>query len=66
LVEIDFETRNAQLAALMERAQSAFEHSRRVVEESRKLRAEAEAKRSANSTRSANPVQNTADGFDDA
>ena len=49
MVEIDFETRNAELAALMERAQSAFEHSRRVVEESRKLRAEAAAKRSANS-----------------
>jgi hypothetical protein len=44
MVEIAPEARNARLAALMERAQIAFEHSRRLVEESRKIRAEAEAK----------------------
>jgi hypothetical protein len=46
MVEIGSETRNAQLAALIERAQTVFEQSRRLVEESRKIRTEAEAKRS--------------------
>ena len=45
MVGIDPETRAARLAALTERAQTIFEWSRRLVEESRKIRAEAEAKR---------------------
>jgi hypothetical protein len=52
MVEIGPETRDAQLAALMERAQTVFERSRRLVEESRKIRAEAEAKRLVISTQS--------------
>ena len=44
MAEIDFEVRNSRLAALMERAQTAFECSRRLVEEARKIRAEAQAK----------------------
>jgi hypothetical protein len=44
MVENGPEARNARLVALMERAQTAFEESRRLVEEARKIRAEAEAK----------------------
>jgi hypothetical protein len=46
MVEMDFKTQNTRLAALMERAQVTFERSRHLVEEARKIRAEAEAKRS--------------------
>jgi hypothetical protein len=49
MVEIDFEARNTRLAALRERAQAAFEHSRRIVEQSRRIRAEAEARHSTKS-----------------
>jgi hypothetical protein len=52
------EIRNAQLAELIERAQSVFERSRRLVQESRKIRAEAEARRSGYF------AQNRTDGFD--
>jgi hypothetical protein len=45
MVGIDPETRAARLAALTERAQTIFERSRRLVEETRQIRAEAEAKR---------------------
>ena len=47
MVKSDFETRNARLEELVERAQAAFERSRLLVQESRKIRAEAESKRSA-------------------
>jgi hypothetical protein len=56
MVEIDPEARDARLAALMERAQTVFEQSHRLVEESRKIRSEAEAKRLINS------AQNGTDG----
>jgi hypothetical protein len=49
MVKSDFKTRNARLEELVERAQAAFERSRLLVQESRKIRAEAEAKRSAHS-----------------
>jgi len=52
------ETRNAQLAELIERAQTAFERSRRLVQESRKIRAEAQARRFGKF------AQNRTDGFD--
>jgi hypothetical protein len=45
MVEIGPEARATRLAALMERAQTVFERTSRLVEESRKIRAEAEAKR---------------------
>jgi hypothetical protein len=44
MVDIGSETRAARLAALVERAQIVFERSRRLVEEARKIRTEAEAK----------------------
>jgi hypothetical protein len=44
MVDIGSETRNARLAALMERAEQVFERSRRLVGEARKARSEAEAK----------------------
>ena len=47
MVKSDFNTRNARLEELVERAQAAFERSRLLVQESRKIRAEAEARRSA-------------------
>jgi hypothetical protein len=52
MVEIDFEARNARLAVLMERAQAAFERSRCIVEQSRRIRAEAEARHSINPAQS--------------
>ena len=52
MVEIDFEARNARLAVLMERAQAAFERSCRIVEQSRRIRAEAEARHSINPAQS--------------
>jgi hypothetical protein len=52
------EIRNAQLAELIARAQTAFERSRRLVQESRKIRAEAQAKRSGYF------AQNKTDDFD--
>jgi hypothetical protein len=48
-MEIDFEARNTRLAALRERAQAAFERSRRIVEQSQKIRAEAEVRHSTKS-----------------
>ena len=45
MVKSDFKTRNARLEELVERAQAAFERSRLLVQESRKIRAEAEARR---------------------
>jgi len=44
MMDIGPETRNARLAALMERAEKVFERSRRLVGEARKVRSEAEAK----------------------
>jgi hypothetical protein len=44
MVEFGPEARNVRLAALMERAEEVFERSRRLVEEARKTRSEAEAK----------------------
>jgi len=44
MVDIGPEARNARLAALMERAEKVFERSRRLVNEARKTRSEAEAK----------------------
>ncbi len=49
MVKNDFKTRSARLEELMERAQAAFERSRLLVQESRKIRAEAEARRVASS-----------------
>jgi hypothetical protein len=46
MVEVSSEARDARLAALSEKAQAVFERSRRLVEEARKIRAEAEAKHS--------------------
>lgn len=44
MVDIGPEARNVRLAALIERAEKVFERSRRLVEEARKTRSEAEAK----------------------
>jgi hypothetical protein len=52
MVETGPETRNVRLSALMERAQNIFKQSRRLVEESQKITAEAEAKRLVISMRS--------------
>jgi hypothetical protein len=52
MVENNPEVRKERLAELMERAQAAFERSRHLVQESRKIRAEAEARRSAYSEQS--------------
>ena len=60
MVDNDSKVQNARLEELVERAQAAFEHSRRLVQESRKIRAEAEARRSAYSAR------NRTDDFDGA
>jgi hypothetical protein len=60
MVDIGPEARSARLAALMERAQTVFERSHCLVEESRKIRAEAEARRLVN------PAQSRTDGADSA
>jgi hypothetical protein len=52
MVDVGLETRNARLAALMERAEQVFERSRRLVGEARKARSEAEAKCRPNLTQS--------------
>jgi hypothetical protein len=52
MADIGSETRAARLAALVERAQIVFERSRRLVEEARKIRTEAEAKCLVNSAQS--------------
>ena len=44
MVNIGPEARSVRLAALMARAEKVFERSRRLVEEARKTRSEAEAK----------------------
>ena len=56
MVKPDFEARDVRLAALMEWAQAVIEQSHHVVEESRKIKSEAEAKRLINS------AQNGTDG----
>ena len=45
MVKSDFQIRNPQLEELVERARATFERSRLLVQESRKIRAEAEARR---------------------
>jgi len=44
--EVRLVVKNARIVELMERAQAAFDRSRRLVQESRKIRLEAEARRS--------------------
>jgi hypothetical protein len=60
MMKDDFKVRNARLEGLVERAQAAFERSRTLVQESRKIRAEAEARCSVYSAR------NRTDDFDGA
>jgi hypothetical protein len=60
MVKNDLKIQNARLEELVERAQAAFERSRRLVQESRKIRAEAEARRFAFS------AGNRTDEFDGA
>lgn len=64
MVDIGPETRNARLAALMERAEQVFERSRRLVGEARKARSEAEAKCRPNLAQNRTNKQNRTDNSD--